>query len=208
MSRLILFIIVLGLLTGFSSIAQTGIRSAREKWVVTNGKVVFHGDTIHLTNMSEKSAVLWLGNTNFKNGVIELDLKGKDVRGESFLGLVFHAVDADTYDAVYFRPFNFRSMERKDHAVQYIDIPGHDWDVLREKFPGKYENFIEPAPDPNNWFHAKIVIDFPSVKIYVNNAKQPSLQVEQISKRQDGKLGLWIDSKDGWFQNVVVTHRK
>ncbi len=44
-------------------------------------------------------------------GVIEVDLKGKDVAQQSFLGVAFHVVDWTTLDAVYFRPFNFRAAE-------------------------------------------------------------------------------------------------
>ena len=57
----------------------------------------------------------------FANGTIELDIRGRDLQGQSFVGVAFHGVDALTYDAVYFRPFNFRAQdpERKIHAVQY-----------------------------------------------------------------------------------------
>jgi hypothetical protein len=66
---------------------------------------------------------------------------------------------------------------------------------------------LEPAPDPNDWFHVRIEIEFPMVRVYVNNSAQPALEVEQISTRKDGKLGLWVDSEDGWFRNVVVSKR-
>ncbi len=52
--------------------------------------------------------VVWLKELSFKEGVIEVDLRGKDVFLQSFLGIAFHAVDTATYDVVYFRPFNFR----------------------------------------------------------------------------------------------------
>jgi len=31
--------------------------------------------------------------------------------------------------------------------------------------------------------------------------------VEQLGKGKDGGLGLWIDSKDGWFRNLVVSKK-
>jgi hypothetical protein len=141
------------------------------------------------------------------DGHIDLDIKGKDVAGQSFVGMAFHGAGDEDYEAVYFRPFNFRSPERKDHAVQYISKPEYDWSTLRKNFPGKYENPLEPAPDPNDWFHVRIEIEFPMVRVYVNNSAQPALEVEQISTRKDGKLGLWVDSDDGWFRNVVVSKR-
>ena len=53
-------------------------------------------------------------------GLIEVDLKGKDVAQQSFLGIAFHVVDWTTLDAVYFRPFNFRAgtAEQRSRAVQ------------------------------------------------------------------------------------------
>jgi len=66
-----------------------------------------------------------LKNILFSNGTIEFDVKGKDVQGQSFVGLAFHGLDNSTYDAIYLRPFNFRTEDklRKIHAVQYISHP-------------------------------------------------------------------------------------
>ena len=197
---------ILGFL--FSVNSQTAIKANLENWNAHNSKPTFYEGIIHLENTSGEPALLWLNNTLFTNGSIELDIKGNDVRGESFLGIAFHAVDNNNYDAVYFRPFNFRSPERKSHSIQYVSLPGNDWDVLREKHAGKYENVVHPVPDPNDWFHAKITIDFPLVKVYVNGSAEPGLVVEQLSKTQRGRLGLWVDSKDGWFKNVVITQTK
>jgi hypothetical protein len=66
---------------------------------------------------------------------------------------------------------------------------------------------LEPAPDPNDWFHVRLVIEFPMVRAYVNNSTTPVLEVEQISERKDGKLGLWVDSEDGWFRNVTISKK-
>src|SRR5687768_8844155 len=187
MKSITLFTFVLGFLY---SNAQTAIETSLAKWTVYNCKANFDEGMIHVENISDKTALLWLNNIIFKNGTIDLDIKGKDLRGQSFLGIAFHAVDNENYDAIYFRPFNFLSPERKSHSVQYISVPGNGWDLLREKHPGKYENAVQPVPDPNDWFHAKIVIQFPVVKVYVNGSGEPSLVVEQISNRQSGKLGL------------------
>jgi hypothetical protein len=45
------------------------------------------------------------------------------------------------------------------------------------------------------------------VRAYVNNSTTPVLEVEQISERKDGKLGLWVDSEDGWFRNVTISKK-
>lgn len=186
--------------------SQNSIAAKSEKWTTADSTAVsFDNNTIHLVRKSQQgSGILWLNNTNFKTGTIELDIKGKDVAQQSFVGVAFHAVNDTTYKCVYFRPFNFRNPEKKFRAVQYVDVPGNEWYTLREKFPGKYENAVNPVPDPNEWFHARIVVDFPEVRVYVNDADEPSLVVNQISERKEGKIGLWIASEDGWFRNVTV----
>jgi hypothetical protein len=206
MRSITLFIFILCVLQAGNLNAQTTIKADPAKWTAYNSQAVFNEGTIHLTNLSGKTALLWLNHINFENGIVELDIKGKDLKGESFIGVAFHAADSDHYDAVYFRPFTFRDPETKDRAVQYIDMPDHDWDVLREQHPGKYEHAVNPVPDPGDWFHVKLVIHYPAIKVYINGTAKPTLEVEQLSKRKEGKLGLWLDSQEGWFRKVVVTH--
>jgi hypothetical protein len=55
---------------------------------------------------AEGEGPVYLPGVEFANGTIELDMKGKDVQGASFIGVAFHGVDGTTYDAIYFRPFN------------------------------------------------------------------------------------------------------
>ena len=187
--------------------AQNKVTADASNWVPINCNITFDQGNIHVINKGNGTALLWLNNTALKNGVIELDIKGKDVAGQSFVGVAFHGTGDDEYEAVYFRPFNFRNPERKNHAVQYISKPEYDWSVLRQRFPGKYENPLEPSPDPNDWFHVRLVIEFPMVRAYVNHSAVPVLEVQQISERKDGKLGLWVDSEDGWFRDVVISRK-
>ena len=58
---------------------------------------------------AEGEGPAYLPGIEFSDGTIELDLKGKDVQGASFIGVAFHGVDGTTYDAIYFRPFNFKT---------------------------------------------------------------------------------------------------
>lgn len=176
-------------------------------WTVYNREVSFDSGQIYL-NSNAGDGVLWLNKADFRNGVIELDIKGKDARGQSFVGIAFHGTGNDTFDGIYFRPFNFKSPERKSHSVQYISVPENDWSVLRQKFPGKYESEISPAPDPNEWFHAKIVVDGPVIKVYVNDSENAALEVNKISDQAEGMIGLWVGhGSEGWFKNFTITNR-
>lgn len=154
--------------------------------------------------------VAWIDGVNFANGSIEVDIKGKDVVQQSFVGIAFHGVDEKTLDAIYFRPFNFHAADsvRLIHAVQYISHPDFSWNVLRETQNAKYEKAIPSAPDPNEWFHVKIVVDYPHVTVYVNHSASPCLSVDKLNDRQSGKLGLWVgNTSGGEFANLAISNK-
>jgi len=143
--------------------------------------------------------VAYLRGVEFSNGTIELDIRGKDLQGQSFVGVAFHGVDSTTYEAIYFRPFNFRTADsvRHSHAVQYISHPSDTWQKLRAERPGIFEQPVSPVPDPNAWFHARVVVAGPQVSVFVGDAKQPSLVVTRLSDRASGLVGLWVGNGSG-----------
>lgn len=150
--------------------------------------------------------VAYVEGVEFANGSIELDIRGKDVREQSFVGVAFHGVDGTTYDAIYFRPFNFKAEDpaRRSHAVQYISSPTYMWQKLRTEHPGMYENTVNPVPDPNGWFHVRVVVASPKVSVFVEGGKEPSLVVSQLSERGKGLTGLWADNFGGDFANFKI----
>jgi len=143
--------------------------------------------------------VAYLKGIEFSNGTIEFDVRGKDVQGQSFVGVAFHGLDSTTYDAIYLRPFNFRTDDpaRHSHAVQYVSQPTYPWQKLRAERPGVFEQPVSPAPDPNAWFHVRVVVASPKVSVFVADAKQPSLVVTQLSGRTKGLVGLWVGNGSG-----------
>jgi hypothetical protein len=156
---------------------------------------------------SPGDGVAYLDGVEFTDGAIEFDIRGKDVQQQSFVGVVFHGLDEKTYDAVYFRPFNFKTEDqaRRIRAVQYISHPTYTWQKLRTEQPGKYEKPVNPVPDPNGWFHARIVVASPKVSVFVNDTKEPSLVVEQLSDRKKGLVGLWVGNTSGGdFANFKI----
>jgi hypothetical protein len=155
----------------------------------------------------DDDGVAWLNGVTFSNGIIELDIRGKDVIQKSFVGIAFHGLSRDSLEAVYFRPFNFRTDDsvRKIHAVEYIFHPDFPWEKLRKEYPGKYEKGIVPPPVPDQWFHAKIVVQYPEINVYVNGRMTPCLTVQELSNRRDGKIGLWVGKfSDGDFANLTI----
>jgi hypothetical protein len=156
---------------------------------------------------SAGDGVAYVPGIDFTNGTIECDIKGKDVPQQSFVGVVFHGVDGTTYDAIYFRPFNFKAEDpaRRIRAVQYVSHPAYTWDKLRAEQPGKYEKAVNPVPDPNAWFHVRVVVASPNVSVFVGDAKEPCLVVSQLSDRKKGSVGLWVGNTSGGdFANLKI----
>ena len=163
-------------------------------------------NAVHL-DAKPGDGVAWINNITFEKGIIEFDVKGKNVLQQSFVGIAFHGLNDSTFDAIYFRPFNFQSRDvsRKNHSVQYVSLPQFDWSALREKYPGKYENSLLKALNPEGWFHAKVVVDATNIAVYVNDDKDPSLVVKPISNRTTGKIGFWVgNNSDGDFSNLTI----
>jgi hypothetical protein len=156
---------------------------------------------------------IWLDGVTFTNGTIECDILGKSQpRGSNFLGIAFRGADDQTFDCVYFRPFNFRAEnpENASHAVQYISHPQWTWQKLRAERTGQYEKPIAPPLDGDAWFHAKIVGAGKKVSVFVNRAAKPALEVETLNDRPSGKIALWGgDAGDGgYFANLKITPQK
>jgi hypothetical protein len=153
----------------------------------------------------------WWPDIKFANGTIEFDVRGTNVFQKSFVGVAFHGFDENTYDAIYFRPFNFRADDpaRRSHGVQYIAQPAYAWNKLRAEHPDKYEREVSPAPSPNEWFHVRIVVEHPKVRVFVNNEEKPCLEVTQLSNRKSGWVGIWVGNGSGGdFANLKVTPTK
>ncbi|MEI6781156.1 MAG: hypothetical protein WCQ21_09585 [Verrucomicrobiota bacterium] len=146
----------------------------------------------------------------FGTGVIELDLKGKNIPQGSFLGVVFNVMDEKRFEGVYFRPFNFKAEEaRRGRSVQYIAWPEYTWEKLRKDKPGQFEKPVNPVPDPDGWFHARIDVTEKQVRVFVNDATEPCLVVDRLA-RGDVKrpTGLFVDVAEGLYANLKITSAK
>lgn len=157
------------------------------------------------------AGIVWIKNFLFESGTIEFDVKGKDVLQESFVGIAFHGTNDSTYQAIYFRPFNFRSNDpiRRKHAVQYIALPKNDWPYLRKEFADKYEAPLLHDVDPNGWFHVKIEVSAEAIKTYINRDKTPVLVIKPLLQASWGKIGFWTgNDSDGDFTDLRVLSKE
>jgi hypothetical protein len=177
--------------------------------IVNRNAVAFEDGGRNAVRLDERpgQGLVWQEGSRFSEGTIEFDVRGKDVFQQSFVGAAFHAVDDRTFEAVYFRPFNFRPDDpaRAARAVQYVSDPENTWQKLRAEKPGQYEKPVKPVPDPNGWFHVRIVVAGREIAVYVNGSSEPCLAVESLSDHRDGMVGIMVGNGSGGdFANLKI----
>jgi len=208
--------VILGLIFSGALFAQTSAPDLSKiddesSWKIHNrsAKIIVGGtDTYVSFDAQQGDGLATFQNLEFENGIIEFDVKGKNVPGRSFVGVAFHIQDIETFNAIYFRPFNFKNPDKAQsgHSVQYINHPEFTWQKLRTDFPEQFENPVKPIPNPDEFFHAKIEVKWPTVKVFVENSTEPCLEVKMKSEFKKGKVGFWVgNGSDGTFRNLVVT---
>lgn len=155
--------------------------------------------------------VVWIEGTDFAEGTIEVDVRGKDVLQQSFVGIAFHRHDDQTYESVYVRPFNFQATDpaRHNHALQYMQVPEFDWPVLREKFPEEFERPVVASLKPTDWVPLKVIVRTGRVQVFAGAVTAPTLDVRKLGQLDRGMVGLWVgNNSDGDFANLRITPAK
>jgi hypothetical protein len=165
---------------------------------------------VHLS-AKDAPGVAWIEGSDFREGTIEVDVRGKDVLQQSFLGVAFHRKDDQTYESVYLRPFNFQATDpaRHKHAIQYMQVPEFDWPILREKFPEEFERPVDGSVTPTDWVHLKVVVKGERVQAFVGSVTTPTLEVRKLGRLGSGMVGLWVgNNSDGDFANLTIRGAK
>ena len=198
------FIILIMLFAVLNSYGQ-------QKYTIVNRQFVEgSAGSIHL-NEASGAGIAWINGKQFTHGTIEFDVKGQDKFQASFVGFAFHGVNDSAYECVYFRPFNFQATDpgRKGHAVQYIALPKYDWPTLRAQFPGKYEQPLSPAPNPDEWFHVRIEVSDQFIAVYVNSSVAPALKIMPLAALKGKMVGYWVGngSAGDWRNLRIVSVR-
>ena len=149
---------------------------------------------------------------DFKDGTIEVEVAGSrradsapDERG--FIGVAFRVEPhGSKFEYIYLRPLNGRADDqlRRNHSVQYSSHPDFPWNRLRAENPGQYESYVDL--EPGVWTKMKIVVSGTKATLYVNDAPQPCLIVNDLKLGDThGQIALWAHtSTDGYFSNLTV----
>jgi hypothetical protein len=155
--------------------------------------------------------VVWIDGTDFAEGAIEVDVRGRDVFQQSFVGIAFHRKDDNTYESVYVRPFNFRAEDpaRHQHAVQYMASPDYDWPRLRSEFPEEFERPVNATIDPTDWVPLRVVVKGQTIQVYVGRVASVALEARKLGKTDRGMIGLWVgNNSNGDFADLRIMPAK
>src|SRR5437762_12241535 len=70
-------------------------------------------------NAAPDDGLAWIAGVEFSEGTIELETKGKNQQGRSFVGIAFHGQDNRVSDAVHLRPCNVKAaaQERGSYSI-------------------------------------------------------------------------------------------
>ena len=182
----------------------------KENVKVVNRDISFIDKTTNTVTLNDKegAGMAIIEEVSFDVGTIELELKGENNPGKSFIGLAYNIENDSTYEAIYFRPFNFQSKEkiRRARSVQYISEPKHTWFFLRNNFEGKYESEYVRQPSPDDWFGIKIKINNDEVEVYDTESNSVLLSVKRLNTKKSDKIGLWVgNNSKGEFRNLKIS---
>ena len=174
-----------------------------------NGKPAVRVDA--LPDAANGTSYAILKGSRFHNGTIEVELAGKPganagpgARG--FIGIAFR-VQGNRFEYIYLRPTNGRADDqiRRNHSTQYAAYPEFDFDRLRKESPEKYESYVDL--EPGVWTKYRIVIDGTKARLFVHEAAQPCLIVNDMKLGDsEGAVALFVGpGTEGYFTHLKIT---
>jgi hypothetical protein len=151
----------------------------------------------------------------FRDGTIEVDLAGQPAAfaagtaARGFIGIAFRLQGDGSYEYIYLRPTNGRADDqvRRNHTTQYSAHPSFDFARSRQEAPEKYESYVDL--EPGVWTKYKIEVDGRKARLYVHDAEQPCLIVNDLKMEpREGGVALWVGpGTEGYFANLKIAAR-
>jgi DNA-binding beta-propeller fold protein YncE len=136
----------------------------------------------------------------FGNGVIEVDLACKP--GRVFPGITFRQIDESNYEEFYIRPHK----SGQPDALQYTPVFNSlsAWQLYYgEGFTGTWTFPM------NKWIHIKMEIKGTQARIYIGEAKNPALVINELKHGSiKGSIGLKVTGPVGltYFSDFKYRH--
>jgi hypothetical protein len=165
---------------------------------------------------TDEATIVKIKGSDFKNGTIEVKvlsrlMKNAPAFARGFIGLAFRIGEKnEKFESIYIRPTNGRTDDqiRRNHSIQYFAFPDFRFDKLRKTDPEKYESYADIGL--NEWITMRIEVEGQKAKLFVNNAKQPSLIVNdlKLGGNNSGSIGLWVGNwTEGYFKDLKIIRK-
>jgi hypothetical protein len=224
---ILIVVLALALSTGFTQNKTTSVsldkpnemqpRNVKTEQVTYKGRKALRATDVGLPDGSDGVQLVILKQTEFQDGVIEIELAGEPAAtagtgARGFVGVAFRVAaeagkDATKYECFYLRPTNGRADDqvRRNHSAQYISYPDFPWHRLRKEFPEKYESYVDLVP--GEWTKVKIEVRGNKARLFVHDAPQPVLVVTDLKQEQSrGQIALWVGAGTvAHFANLRVS---
>jgi hypothetical protein len=164
-----------------------------------------------LPNAADGESFAIVKGSRFHNGTIEVELAGKPAAtagpaARGFIGIAFR-VQGNRYEYIYLRPTNGRADDqvRRNHSTQYGAHPDFGFGQMRKESPEKYESYVDL--EPGVWTKMRIVVDGTKARLYVHDAAQPCLIVNDLKLGDsEGAVALWVGpGTEGYFSALKMT---
>ena len=164
-----------------------------------------------LPNAADGESFAIVKGSRFHNGTIEVELAGKPAAtagpaARGFIGIAFR-VQGNRYEYIYLRPTNGRADDqvRRNHSTQYGAHPDFGFGQMRKESPEKYESYVDL--EPGVWTKFRIVVDGTKARLYVHDAAQPCLIVNDLKLGDsEGAVALWVGpGTEGYFSALKMT---
>jgi len=208
MNKAIFFFSIITMMMTSIGCSKKVVNLSEDNLIVINRDITSSDQTNSIAfNNREGVGLGIMKNVAFEGGTIELDIKGENTPGRSFVGIAFNIQNDTIYESIYFRPFNFQSDEkiRREHSVQYIASPKNDWRYLRTNFEGQFEAEYPRRPSPEEWFSVKIVVESKRVIVYDQETGVELMSVRRLLNQSSNKLALWTGfNSKGEFRNLKI----
>jgi len=224
---IVIAVLALALSTGFTqnktksisldNLSEMQPRNVKTEQVTYKGRKALRATDVGLPDGSDGVQLVILNQTEFQDGVIEIELAGEPAAtagtgARGFVGVAFRVAaeagkDATKYECFYLRPTNGRADDqvRRNHSAQYISYPDFPWHRLRKEFPEKYESYVDLVP--GEWTKVKIEVRGNKARLFVHDATQPVLVVNDLKQEQSrGQIALWVGAGTvAHFANLRIT---
>lgn len=197
MNKIFLFLFLFELLTtATTALAQVSVAPENLR---SKEATLTSGEFLGRPSLLLKSGTALLNDAMFEDGVIEVDIAQQgELKG--FAGVVFRARSEEDLEIVYLRLFKSGVSDAIQYTPRYQNIDC--WQLYTTGYTGTAK-FKE-----STWTHLKLEIENRSLRIFVNNAPEPNVVVDNL-KRDEGRgmIGLWDGAGGTYFSNFTYVAR-